>query len=103
MDPAAKLFSAGPVELWQVNGPSRTKLQEGAPLEVFSAAATKQHPALSALLQVGSSQWLLSSSSHTMRSLSDASEPTFIFSGVLQGDSDTFYCVIFRRSECTLL
>jgi hypothetical protein len=51
------------------------------------------------VLQVGSTQWQLSMGSHTMRSLSDASEPTFIFSGVVEGDNDTFYCVIFKRSE----
>jgi hypothetical protein len=51
------------------------------------------------LLQVGTTQWRLSMGSHTMRSLSDASEPTFIFSGVLEGDNDTFYCVIFKRSK----
>ncbi|KAF6261475.1 hypothetical protein COO60DRAFT_774588 [Scenedesmus sp. NREL 46B-D3] len=33
-----------------------------------------------------------------MRSLSDASEPTFVFS-VLEGDTDTFYCVIFKRAH----
>jgi hypothetical protein len=51
------------------------------------------------VIQVGTTQWRLSMGSHTMRSLSDASEPTFIFSGVLEGDNDTFYCVIFKRSE----
>jgi hypothetical protein len=53
--------------------------------------------------QVGTTQWQLSMGSHTMRSLSDAAEPTFIFSGVLEGDNDTFYCVIFKRSECVPL
>jgi hypothetical protein len=37
----------------QVNGPKRTKLQEAAPLEVYTATATRQYPMLSALLQVG--------------------------------------------------
>ncbi|WIA37760.1 hypothetical protein OEZ86_014635 [Tetradesmus obliquus] len=99
MDPANKLVSAGPVELWQVNGAKRTKLQEAAPLEVYTATATRQYPMLSALLQVGTTQWRLSMGSHTMRSLSDAAEPTFIFSGVLEGDNDTFYCVIFKRTH----
>jgi hypothetical protein len=36
----------------QVNGANRTKLQEAAPLEVYTATATRQYPMLSALLQV---------------------------------------------------
>lgn len=50
-----------------------------------------------AVLSVGDAQWQLTQGTHTMRSTSDAGEPTFIFSSVVDRDPDTFYCVILKR------
>ncbi|KAF8058434.1 sbpA [Scenedesmus sp. PABB004] len=99
LDPASKLFAAGPVELYEVVGKARTQLKAGVPLEVFSASPSRAYPMLSAVLDAGGVRWSLALASHTMRSLSDAGEPTFIFSGVKQRDVDTFYCVIFKRNH----
>lgn len=60
-------------------------------------------PSSTALLAVGDIQWSLTQGTHTMRSTSDAGEPTFIFSNVHELDPDTFYCVILRRSKWGLL
>lgn len=50
-----------------------------------------------AVLSVGDVQWQLTQGTHTMRSTSDAGEPTFIFSSVVDRDPDTFFCVILKR------
>lgn len=52
-----------------------------------------------AILAVGDTQWQLTQGTHTMRSTSDAGEPTFIFSAIIERDPDTFYAVIFKRGE----
>jgi hypothetical protein len=83
----------------QVKGAERTKLKDGAPLEVYTSTPNKHYPLLSAELRVGDVQWQLTQGTHTMRSTSDAGEPTFIFSSVLDKDPDTFYCVILKRGH----
>lgn len=100
LDPASKLFgSTKPVELFEVRGSDRKKIAEGE-LSVFSSTPSRAYPMLSAVLQVGdAARWQLSMGSHTMRSASDACEPTFIFSGVDAKDLDLFYCVIFKRAH----
>jgi hypothetical protein len=52
---------------------------------------------VTAELAVGDVTWQLTQGTHTMRSTSDAGEPTFIFSSVINTDPDTFYCVILKR------
>jgi hypothetical protein len=52
-----------------------------------------------AILAVGDTQWQLTQGTHTMRSTSDAGEPTFIFSAVVERDPDTFYAVLFKRGR----
>lgn len=99
MDPANKVFSAQPVELYQVHGSTRTPLQQGVSFEVYASQPTQQYPMLSAVCKAGDVSWQLWGGSHTMRSTSDAGEPTFIFSNVHDKDIDTFYCVIFKRGH----
>lgn len=56
-------------------------------------------PSPAAILAVRDTQWQLTQGTHTMRSTSDAGEPTFIFSAIIERDPDTFYAVIFKRGE----
>lgn len=57
---------------------------------------TVHHPAV-ALMSVGDIVWRLERGSHSMRSASDAGEPTLIFSNAVEKDPEAFYCVIFKR------
>eukprot|EP00878_Enallax_costatus_P023477 GHUV01024973.1.p1 GENE.GHUV01024973.1~~GHUV01024973.1.p1 ORF type:complete len:414 (+),score=146.25 GHUV01024973.1:1024-2265(+) len=89
------------LHLLQVQGSTRTPLQQGVSYEIYADQPTQQcvWPLMSAVCVAGDVTWHLQRGSHTMRSTSDAGEPTFIFSSVVDRDIDTFYCVIFKRGH----
>jgi hypothetical protein len=75
----------------------RDLIKDGAKLQLFPVAPTKHYPVLSVKAVMADIEWSLKAGVHVMRSWTDSFEPTYIFSSVMPGSPDVFYCAVLAK------